>query len=179
MSLEKFTEKHIDYTNKLSSILKNEKNVDMNILENSKGVFNDIDELKMFLIESEIEQVEEIANLLLQIHNNTDTFLKNLTFSKSLTENEAIQIITNEIIWQLNLKLDRSSLMKASDCQRAYDIAMYRCERNFAIGVAGLAVSAFFTFGLGSVVGATVIAGIAANCGAEALSDYNDCREAL
>ena len=107
----------------------------------------------------------------MKIQKNTNKFLVN---KNKLNQEDIINLIGNEINSQLNnntLNLSRSQ----SDCYATLQIGSSRCERNFAIGIAGLAISSFFTFGLGTVVGAVAIGTILNLCGNDIMNDYNDC----
>ena len=68
-------------------------------------------------------------------------------------------------------------LQRNNNCYDKLQRARSRCERNFAIGIAGLAVSAFFTFGWGTVVGSGVMGSILIMCGNDATNDYIECLE--
>ena len=89
-----------------------------------------------------------------------------------------IDIVATDI----NKRLKPNKLLKSDEnksvtsaCQNRFARAKGRCKTNFAIGVAGLAISGFFSLGIGTIVGAGFVSGLGVKCTSDALSDYNDC----
>ncbi len=171
LAMEKYVEKHISLTNELAGIFAEEKNIDINILSSSPDYFNSIDEFKTFLKDARVVKALEIANLSSEIQNNTDKFLQNLSI---VNKEEINNLISAEINRQINNNL---YLSKSSDiCRDNWLRARERCERNFAIAIAGLAISGFFTLGLGTVIGAGVAGTVLILCGNDAANDLTECR---
>ncbi|NMH89114.1 hypothetical protein [Flavivirga algicola] len=181
LSLEDYVNNHINLTSKLFDIINNEKNVSQDILRESKRYSTSKENIKT-LKEAGFKETEIISDLLIKISNNTSKFIQNNPTLTKFSENEIEDTLTIEIDKQLKFnklaKLAESKYSK-SDCQSRFETAKGRCKTNFAIGIAGLAISGFFSFGLGTVVGAGFVSGLAVKCSNDALADYNACYQLL
>lgn len=174
ITLEEYASKHITLTNALSNLLLLEKNIDLEILENSADVFEDNKALRALLNEANIVNIDSIEDNILAIQNNTNNYLRSSS-NNSISQIEYVKIIANEIDTQLESKYEDGIFFAKSSCMSRFRTAVSRCERNWYIGVAALGVSAFFTLGIGSIVGAAVVGGQLLLCHSDAQSDYDNC----
>lgn len=173
--LEDYVANHLITSSNLETLLLNEDNIDITILENSSLYFNDIEELKLMLIEAKVVKVNEIADLFWQIQSNTNNFLIN----SELKQNEAGLVIEAEINRQFDLmvlKYTESKSDCASYCYESYQNADFRCRRNMSIALAASAVSAFFTFGVGTAIGVGAAGTVFLICTNDAVNDWRACQ---
>jgi hypothetical protein len=178
VSLKNTVSQHIKISKKLASILKSERKINYEALKKSPKKLKSYGELKKVLIQSNIEQFEETSILLKELQGNISNLLNYYVNKYNYGELETREIINNEIDKQLNETsnklLSRSSSCR-QECAHRWYIAKTRCERNWYIGNAGAAISGFFTLGTGTLIGVTVVGGVALLCINDARNDADNC----
>lgn len=170
LTLEEYTENNMEIINQMTYILSREKNIDVDKLMNPNNSVKTQTDLETIYSTAGIEASDKMYELTIDLIDNVAMLMNNDNYNH-LTEQELITLITNEIEYQF---LDDST-SKSSACQDTFEIAKDRCYRNYAIAVAAAAVSAFWSFGVGTLIGLAAASAVAVNCSAEALSDYNNC----
>lgn len=169
ITLENFVGNHISIINNYllnPSYYNNNSTTLISDLENYVNYNN----LVISLEDNNIETPEEFANMYLEVQKNINDFLTNFDYGKS-TPKEVESLILTEIERQSNQSLEAKHLT----CGDIYWRAMRRCDRNFYASLAAAAISAFWTLGLGTVVGISVAGAIGINCRLEARSDLSAC----
>ena len=169
-SLENFISKQLLISEKLSHYVANQDEM-MTKLNSEPEIYHSRFELNEYLRKNNIENSEEIADMIFDIQELTNNFLINSSYLNQYSEEEIKSIFANEIEKQMT----SYSVQGKSYCGDRYNTAQNRCDRNYAISLTGLAVSAFITFGVGTVVGAGVAATIHAICRVEAHNDFKQC----
>ncbi|WP_237275661.1 hypothetical protein [Tenacibaculum ovolyticum] len=178
ISLKNTVRQHIEISKKLASILKGERKINYEILKKSSKKLKSYSELKNVLIQSNIEQFEKTSILLKELQENINILLNYYVNKYNYGELETKKIISNEIDKQLN-EISNKLLSRSSSCRQEcahrWYIATKRCERNWYIGNAGAAISGFFTLGTGTLIGVTLVGGVALLCISDARNDVNNC----
>lgn len=170
--------KHIQISENISSIFRNENSVNLDILSKSSGFLNNTNELKKILVEAKVENNEKLTILFSEMSNNITSFLQTINAKANYTKSEIEKIIIEEINQQLDEKRQIVVMSKASNpCYDRYFTANSRCERNWYIGVASLTISGFFTLGIGTLIGATTVGTMLLLCEHDAQSDRDKCLE--
>ncbi|WP_046759388.1 hypothetical protein [Kordia jejudonensis] len=122
------------------------------------------------LSNNNIDNPEQFANMYLLVQNNTNNFLNNFNFGK-LTPEEIENIILNEISKQLKQTYESEH----NTCGYIHLRAIARCERNFYASLAAVAVSTFWSFGVGTAIGVAAAGAIVLTCVSDANSDFRQC----
>lgn len=174
--LKSVVENHIKISQKIAYKFKNEDNIDINILSNSHFFFNNAGELNLTLKKAKVKDSEELTILFLELQNNINMFLESIDAKNNYTEDEITKIIVDEINFQIDGQEHNIVTSKAvNSCWDGYSRAKSRCERDWYIGVAALAISGFFSGGISSIIGAATVRGMLLNCINDAQNDRDEC----
>ena len=150
-----------------------EKNVDYSMIQSGLQNVKTIEDIHLLYKNANITHGEELISLYKEMSLNAETFIKNNSdFYSKYNKEERLEIITKEIDSQLRYDDGLSSKV---DCHTNFVKASNRCMRNYAISMTGVAVSGFFSFGVGTVVGGAVATTMMVACNSDADSDYHDC----
>ncbi|WP_298424336.1 hypothetical protein [uncultured Kordia sp.] len=128
------------------------------------------DSLVTELSNNNINNSEEFANMYFLVQNNINNLLNNYNFGK-ITPEEIENIILNEIDKQLK----QTDQAEHNTCGYIYNRAVARCERRLYASLAAVAVSTFWTFGVGTVIGVVAAGVIGLDCLNDANNDFREC----
>lgn len=103
-------------------------------------------------------------------------FVSHYVNNYNYSELKLKEIVNNEIDKQLGInEILEKSLDCRGECARRWYKAKKRCDRNYIIGNAAVAISGFFTLGIGTIIGAASVGGVALLCANDARNDADDC----
>ena len=173
--LTKVVSKHIEISEEIALKFTNEEELDLNFLFNSPKYFKTSDELKNNLVKAKFKNVEELTFLFKELNENITSFLESINARENYTEEEVQKIISDEINKQFDENNNAFLNHKQSSCYSNFERAKSRCNRNWYLANAAVAISGFFTLGIGTLVGATAAGSMAILCITDARSDLNEC----
>lgn len=167
-SLESYVEKHIEISNRLVSIVKNENSINIEMLK-------DVETYETFretLINAGFEEYDEIIQLAYQMETNSKKFARTNPYLKNYNINELELLIGEEINEQLILE---NNIHRSGPCEDVWDAAADACLENFIISAGATIVSGFFSFGIGTVFGGMTAFMLYVKCTSEANRNYYAC----
>lgn len=168
LNIDKYVENQLIISEGIINLLENENDIDYILNMPSNLTYN---ELKSSFDDANIIQSSALADLLKLLQNNSLTFANKNQNLKDLTLTEIELIISQEIENQLgSLNYNR-----AGPCEDAFHTGHSRCARNFAISAGAVAISAFFTFGIGTFIGGSSAMAIYLACQNDVDQDYYNC----
>ena len=171
--IESTVKKHIQLTHELSILYKKQ---DTNVISLNQGVkfYKNKKEFRNFLTKFNYKSIDQIILLTEKISNNLNNYLLSENVDSNTNENYITDLISKEIIKQQKNN-NKNFSFKVSNCEGALNKAGKNCDDNYAIGIAAVIVSAFFTFGWGTVIGYAAVNGLMIKCHNDAASAYSDC----
>ncbi len=170
LNLEDFAERHIDISSKVIALLNEEKNIDIHIIkmipptdDYTKQELNKVFEI------SGIKESTKLVNLFSEMNENAKNYVRSNPYSD-------LEIIEESITSVLDKKSnDLNFALRHGDCEEERDEAYARCDRNYVISVGVAVVSAFYTFGVGTLLAGVTALLIWADCTDAAWHNYREC----
>ncbi len=173
MELSQLVSKHLNLTGDLSLSITNFTNTQRNNSNDDVYHLDNIDELiQNMSITNNQEARENITNMV----NNITTFLNSNPELLELGEEGVMELISIEVDNQLENE-NNSYATRFGPCEDARATGESRCQRNYAISMAGAAVAGFFSMGTGWVIGVVAIQAVAIACNGDVMSDYRECTQ--
>jgi len=173
-SLSGYVSDILSIQTEIKSILDNESNANFSMIQSGIENVKTVEDLKLLYRNANVIHVEELISLYTEMSQSSETFIKsNSEFYTNFNEEKRKQIIYNEIDTQLGY--NEFSETARTNCHANFTKASGRCMRNYAIAMTGVAVSGFFSFGVGTVVGGAVATTMMIMCNSDADADYHDC----
>lgn len=174
-SLSGFIANQLSIEAEIKDLLDNESKVDYSGIQLGLDKIRTIEELQSLLKSSNIVEAEKLILLYQEMDSNNEMFINsNPEFYSKYNEEERQKILTAEIDSRLGYNEETGALAK-TNCQANFTKASNRCMRTYAIAMAGVAVSGFFSLGVGTAVGGTVATIAMIACNSDAEDDYHDC----
>lgn len=173
--LNSFTINHINISNEILYIIKQNKNVDFSKLsfESLNNTRNELD-LKISLENAGIENADLlIIALNKQINNFNQTLAINKDFL-NLNNIERNKIVSEAIDNQILSINNSNSFLEKRTCLEQWKVDTARCTRNY-YWAGGLAVVGTFATGGWGLLGVTAAIVSYRDCLADANDDYDDC----
>ncbi len=172
LNLSSFIKKQLKLSSEIITLLKNEKGINLEILENTQNI-KSFEQVEEILARANIKKAKEISKLMSQMDLNNKSFTKNNIELKKISGVEIENIITDEIDKQLS----QSYFLKVGSCSETYRISQDRCGRDFAISTVVSGVVGALTAGWGFAAGMVAASISFTTCLMDADADYNRCRE--
>ena len=118
-----------------------------------------------------ISQIKKGIELTNNFKKNNPDFYKNDEKTRSELLTKSLDVSFNNTDYNVVL----SSPSAKRSCYGQWQVAVGRCNRNFAIAGTAAVIAAGFTGGIGGLIGGGVACAVLWNCKSDALDDYNDC----
>lgn len=173
ISLEEFTAKHLSLSKSIFELIRQEDNVDSELLANRIEKVNSKEELLKILKDSNVSNHNELGELFEQLVTNNQMFINSNPQFFNLEEQERISIITSKIN-ELSDN-DYASKNRLGPCEDARATAENRCSRNFAIATGVAFASGLVSLGWGTLIGWGAAWAMVTLCLNDAGNDYLDC----
>ena len=109
-----------------------------------------------------------------ELSRNIELFLLSISNLENYSQKEIEMIVINEIKKQYSEK-NSNLFNKAGFCEDALNSASSNCEENYAISVAVVVVSGFWSFGVGTVIGYAAATALMVKCYEDASAAYREC----
>lgn len=171
-TLQEFTIKHVEISENIFNLIKEEKNIDIETFSLSLKKIKTNKELFTVLKKSGISKYEKLLSLFQDLANNTEQFLKTNPQIYNYSELEIEDLITKEIDKAIELNdLSQNTRSCASQNQAAES----RCLRSYAIAMGAATISGAISFGIGTFIGMGAASAILVICLEDANDDYQDC----
>jgi len=179
-NLKKFAEVHVSISNKIMTLIENEKGLNFDNFPYSKLEASPNEEdFKVALANTGMVNYKEIYDLLLLQNQNAAEFIANNNEFKSLKQEERNLMITNAIkiaIIDNPLNFEPTTeTAKARTCAQQYQIDRADCADDALINMGILAAGCWFGTPAACAVGGVGVLAIAAVCSSRAKRDYAAC----
>jgi len=165
LSLANYVEKHLELSSNITTLLKNEKMVNLLVLQTAEDDLT-YDQFNEILKKANIKEANAITEFMNEIYLNSVKFVNANPNFNSYNESEIEFIIANEIDMQIN----NSYLRSGDPCHESFQAENKICIENFAITAA---VSVIASSGLGALIGLIQFG----QCNKRAQANLADCRE--
>lgn len=178
-SLWDFADKHIEISKEIATILKKDKNLNLEVLDEAINTskVESYEEFDTVLKLNNIKESSTIIRLMKEMEANNDKFLKSNPDIVRLNQNELGELIGNEIY----SKVDGSSQNNPNGgstlgpCEDEYDSDMNSCHFNLALSAGASVALAIISGGIGGVYSGTMAMVIWTGCIGEAWDDMENC----
>ncbi|MEO9511407.1 MAG: hypothetical protein ABJN84_00145 [Flavobacteriaceae bacterium] len=166
LTIEQYVDNHVSLTFDLIEIFEGEDSIDFTKLETEKQI-QSFEELKIVLKEANVGAYESVIEVLRKIDFNNNNYLAANPNSNTSDINDMIEG-----------KLDKNTgvFLKNPTCESQRGDAGNGCAINAGVSFAVATVSAFFTLGIGTVVGYTTAVLSTAACVGRANLQYDCCK---
>jgi len=170
-----YCESMVEISGQMIEILNSEDNMYSGFFDSSYLNLDSLSTFESVFLDAGFSQNIEMSNLMKNVLNSAENLIEESSYLNELSENELeelFRVVISDLIDDEEILIGATP---GSICKTKYDNAVGRCRAMSAVGLAGAGVSAVFSFGIGTLIGAVTMLYSLHVCLNSAQMDYKFC----